>query len=132
MTEINLDLLEREKKDDALAVMDLNHVTVEDEKLVLTATIQDRHLNAHGVCHGGVMYMICNQAVAAYDAAIGRNGVGMDGSISYYRPARKGDTLKAIVTNRKMGRKSGTHFVELINQEGKIVADCVFTSMYLD
>ena len=132
MTEIDLNLLEREKKDDAMALMGLNLVSVENDKLVLTVTVQEKHLNAHGVCHGGVLYMICNQAVAAYDAAIGRNGVGMDGSIHYYRPARKGDTLKAIVANRKMGRRSGTHFVELIDQDGKLVAESVFTSMYLD
>jgi len=134
MTEINLDLLMEELKDEnsAMAFLDLNHVAVENGKLTLTVTIQDRHLNAHGMCHGGIMFTICDQAVAAYDIAIGRNGVGMDGSMHYYRPAKKGDTLKATVTNRKMGKKTACHLVELCNQEGKIVADAMFTSMYLD
>ena len=134
MIEMNLELLQEELRSEtsAMAMLDLNHVTVEDGKMTLTMTVQDKHLNAHGKCHGGIMYTICDQAVAAYDIAIGRDGVGMDGSMHYYRPAQKGDVLRAIVTNRKMGRKTACHFVELINQDGKIVADAMFTSMYLD
>ena len=134
MAEINLELLKEELSGgpNAMTLLDLNHVAVEDGKLVLTVEIQEKHLNAHGKCHGGVMFAICDQAVAAYDIAIGRDGVGMDGSMHYYRPAVKGDILKAIVTNRKMSRKTACHFVELINQDGKVIGDCMFTSMYLD
>ena len=134
MPEINLELLEKELKagENAISLLDLDHVEVENGKLTLTVKIQEKHLNAHGKCHGGVMYAICDQAVAAYDIAIGRDGVGMDGSMHYYRPAGKGDILKAVVTNRKMGRRTACHFVELLNQDGKVVGDCMFTSMYLD
>ena len=134
MTEFNMELLasELQSKTSAMALLDLNRVTLEDGKMTITVTIQDKHLNAHGGAHGGILYTICDQAVAAYDIAIGRDGVGMDGSMHYYRPARKGDVLKAIVTNRKMGRKTGNHFVELVNQDGRLIADAVFTSMYLD
>ena len=134
MTEINLDLLHDELADKAGAVslLDLGDVTLENGKLTLTVRIQEKHLNAHGMAHGGVLYTICDQAVAAFDIAIGRNGVGMDGSMHYYRPAQNGDVLKAVVTNRKMGRRTAYHLVELINQDGKLIGDCTFTSMYLD
>ena len=134
MVNIDLDLLKEEINDQtgAIGLLGLNNVSVEDGKLTLTVEITEKHLNAHGMAHGGVLYSICDQAVAAYDIAIGRNGVGMDGSMHYYRPAKKGDVLKAVVTNRKMGRKTACHLVELINQEGKLIGDCSFTSMYLD
>lgn len=134
MVELNMELLAEElnAEDSAMALLDLNHVAVEDGKMTLSMTVQKKHLNAHGNCHGGVLFTICDQAVAAFDIAIGRDGVGMDGSMHYYRPARLGDRLKAVVTNRKMGRKTACHFVELVNQDGKIVADAMFTSMYLD
>ena len=134
MPQINMDLLQEELKDTegAISLLDLTDVRLENEKITITVEIQDKHLNAHGMAHGGVLYAICDQAVAAYDIAIGRDGVGMDGSMHYYRPAKKGDVLKAVVTNRKMGRKTACHLVELINQEGKLIGDCTFTSMYLD
>ena len=131
---INMDLLKEEINDQtgAIALLGLGDVTLENGKIVLTVEITDKHLNAHGMAHGGVLFSICDQAVAAYDIAIGRDGVGMDGSMHYYRPAKKGDVLKAIVTNRKMGKKTACHLVELINQDGKLIGDCTFTSMYLD
>jgi len=131
---INMDLLKEEIQDGsgAIALMDLNDVRLEDGKITVTVEIKEKHLNAHGMCHGGVLYSICDQAVAAYDIAIGRDGVGMDGSMHYYRPAKKGDVLKAVVTNRKMGKKTACHLVELVNQDGKLIGDCTFTSMYLD
>ena len=131
---INMDLLKEEINDQtgAIALLGLGDVTLENGKIVLTVEITDKHLNAHGMAHGGVLFSICDQAVAAYDIAIGRDGVGMDGSMHYYRPAKKGDVLKAVVTNRKMGKKTACHLVELINQDGKLIGDCTFTSMYLD
>lgn len=134
MAEINLELLKEEINDTkgAIALLDLQNVELVDGKITLTVTIQEKHLNAHGMAHGGVLYSICDQAVAAYDIAIGRDGVGMDGSMHYYRPAKLGDELRAVVTNRKMGRKTACHLVELFNQDQKLIGDCTFTSMYLD
>lgn len=134
MENIDMELLAKELEGDsnAMALLDLNHISVENGKMTITVQIQDKHLNAHGIAHGGILYTICDQAVAAYDIAIGRDGVGMDGSMHYYRPAHKGDVLKAVVTTRKMGRRTACHVVELVNQDNKIVCDSMFTSMYLD
>ena len=134
MIELDLNRLKEEivPGTNAMTLLDLTDIRMEEGRLTLTVEIQEKHLNAHGKAHGGVLYAICDQAVAAFDIALGRDGVGMDGSMHYYRPAEQGDVLKAIVTNRKMGRKTAVHLVELVNQKGKIVCDAMFTSMYLD
>lgn len=134
MENLDLSILEEElsKCGGAIKYLGLENVTIKDGKITLTVEITEHHLNAHGGAHGGILYTICDQAVAAHDICVGRNSVGMDGSMRYYRPAKAGDVLTATVTNRKTGRKTSVNMVELTNQDGKLIADAMFTSMHLD
>ena len=110
--------------------LDLDDVTVENDKLVMKAQVNKNHLNTEGVVQGGILYTICDQAMAVYDIASDRRGIGTEGSIHHYRPAKAGDILKVIVSSRKQGRTTSTYFVELFNQENKLIADAMFTSFY--
>ena len=110
--------------------LDLDDITVEDEKLILTVQVNENHLNTEGVVQGGILYTICDQAMAVYDMAAGKRGLGTEGSIHHYRPAKAGDVLKAVVSNRKNGRTTSTYLVELYNQDNKLVADAMFTAFY--
>ena len=109
---------------------DLDDITVEDEKLILTVQVNENHLNTEGVVQGGILYTICDQAMAVYDMAAGKRGLGTEGSIHHYRPAKAGDVLKAVVSNRKNGRTTSTYLVELYNQDDKLIADAMFTAFY--
>lgn len=115
-----------------VSLLGMDKALVSEESLGVLMEVTDCHLNAHGVVHGGIMFTLCNQAVASYIAYKNRDGVGMDGSIHYYRPAKKGDTLTATAYERKSGKKTGVYFVELKNQDGKLLADGLFTAMYMD
>ena len=97
----------------------------------LRVKTDSNQFNDHGTIHGGILYTICEEAVGQYVAATGKAGVAMDGSSKFYRPANGGDTLIAIVTERKSGRRVGVYNVELINQEGKILVDSSYTIMYV-
>ena len=110
--------------------LDLDDIIVEDEKLVVTARVNESHLNTEGVVQGGILYTICDQAMAVYDIASGRRGIGTEGSIHHYRSAKAGDVLKAVVSNRKCGRTTSTYLVELYSQSGTLIADAMFTSFY--
>ena len=111
-------------------LLDLDDIIVDNDKLTVTARVNENHLNTEGVVQGGILYTICDQAMALYDIASGRRGIGTDGSIHHYRPAKAGDVLKAVVSNRKCGRTTSTYLVELYNQSGKLIADAMFTSFY--
>lgn len=104
----------------------------EDKSLCCSITVSEHHLNGHGTVHGGFLYSLCAQAVFVYMMRIGRNGVGMDGNIHYYRPANAGDTLYAYVSERKVGKKTGNFLIELKNQDGKLVVDTMLEAMFLD
>ena len=94
--------------------------------------VKDVHLNTQGIVHGGILFTLCDQAVGAYLVYKKIKGVGMDGSIHYYRPANKGEVLTATAYERKSGKKTGVYFVELKNQNDKLIADCLFTAMCLN
>ena len=110
--------------------LDLDEIEVENDKLVLTARVNEKHLNTEGVVQGGILYTICDQAMAVYDIAAGKRGLGTEGSIHHYYPAKAGDVLKAMVSNRKNGRTASTYLVELYNQDNKLIADAMFTAFY--
>ena len=131
---VDLSLLESENnRSGAIALLGLDNIFVSDDgRFFMSVEIEDKHLNAIGIVHGGIMYTICDQTVAAYDICLGRKAVGMDGSMHYYRPAHKGDILTSYLTDRKVGHRTTVHMVELRNQENVLIADAMYTSMYLD
>lgn len=116
----------------AVAMLGIDKALVADDSLSVMMEVKDIHMNMQGTVHGGILYTLCDQAVGAYITYQKRKGVGMDGSIHYYHPALKGDLLTATAYVRKSGRKVGVYFVELKNQNGKLLADGMFTAMYLE
>lgn len=114
----------------AAALLGIEKALVTDESFAVVMEIKAAHLNTQGTVHGGILYTLCDQAVGAYIVYKKRNGVGIDGSIRYYRPAKEGDILTAEVFERKSGRRLGVFLTELKDQNGKLLADCAFTAMY--
>lgn len=115
----------------AITHLSVDKAFAHDDCFSVVMEVKDIHLNAQNTVHGGILYTLCDQAVGAFVAYQNKKGVGMDGSIHYYRPANKGDTLTAIAKVRKSGKKVGVYFVELKNQDNKLIADGLFTTMYL-
>ena len=96
----------------------------------LPFTVTENHLNFHNTFHGGMIYFYALEALSQYMVLKDQEGVGMEGSIHYYRAAKPGDRLKACIHERKVGRTVGTYFVEILNEAGKLVADSLFTIMF--
>ena len=115
-----------------MTLLGISKALVADASFSIVMEIGDIHLNTQGIVHGGILFTLCDQAVGAYLVYKKMTGVGMDGSIHYYRPAQKGEILTATVYERKSGNKIGVYFVELTNQANKLIADGLFTAMYLD
>ena len=91
----------------------------------------DSHMNSHGSIHGGMLYTLCLESIARIMKMRGLEGIGMEGSIHYYRPAFSGDTLKAVVHERRIGRRTGTYQVELFNEvTEKLLADATYTIFF--
>ncbi len=82
-------------------------------------------INGFDVCHGGYIFTLADTAFAfacnAYDELTYAAGA----SIDFLRPARVGDMLVAVATERHRGGRSGVYEVTVRNQNGEEVA--VFT-----
>ena len=113
----------------ALAAMS-EPLTEENGVWYLPFTVTEEHLNFHGTFHGGMIYFYALEALSQYMVLMDQEGVGMEGSIHYYRAAKPGDALKACIHERKVGRTVGTYSVEVLNETGKLVADSLFTIMF--
>ncbi len=82
-------------------------------------------INGLDLCHGGYIFMLADTAFAyacnAYDKMTCAGGA----SIDFLRPAKAGDELVAVATERHRGGRSGVYEVTVRNQKGEEVA--VFT-----
>ena len=115
-----------------MSLLGIDKAQINDNSFSVIMEIRDIHLNTQGFAHGGILYTLCDQAVGAYLVYKNIKGVGMDGNIHYYRPANKGEILTATAYERKSGERTGVYFVELKNQNNKLIADGLFTAMYVN
>ena len=69
--------------------------TIEEGKACAELTVEERHLNAAGVCQGGVYFTLADITFAAVTNSHGPVTVGIQNSITFLKSARLGDTLTA-------------------------------------
>lgn len=89
-----------------MTFLGINKAMVADDSFSVIMEVKDLHLNTQGTVHGGILFTLCDQAVGAYLTFKKIKGVGMDGNIHYYRPAKKGEILTATAYERKSGKKN--------------------------
>jgi acyl-CoA thioesterase len=102
-----------------------NGITVEEAghgHSLLSMTVRPDMLNSHGICHGGVIFLLADTALA-YAASSGETPtVSTGANIVYLSPARPGDLLTAICRAAHQGPKSGVYDVAITTQDGTTVA----------
>jgi acyl-CoA thioesterase len=78
--------------------------------------------NGHGICHGGLVFTLADSAFAFACNSHGANTVAAGAAIEFLRPAREGDLLTAVATERWRAGRSGIYEIEVSNQNGETVA----------
>ncbi len=84
--------------------------------------IEARHGNAHGVCHGGVLFTLADTAFGYACNAHGQTAVAQAASIDFVRPGQIGDRLVAIAEERVRAGRSGVYDVTVATESGDTVA----------
>ncbi len=79
-------------------------------------------MNGHGICHGGLLFALADSAFALACNSHGDNAVAAGAAIEFLRPAREGDLLTAVATERWRTGRSGIYEIEVRNQDGETVA----------
>lgn len=88
--------------------------------------VEQKHLNAYGVCHGAVLYSLCDIAFAV---AVNSHGVATlttGANINYISPAHEGDRLYAEAHELVNHHRMPFAEVRITNQDQQLVA--VFTA----
>ena len=84
--------------------------------------VQDTHLNGLNLAHGGAIFALADLAFAAAANSGDHVAVGINVTISYVRPAEKGEVLTARAREVFSTRSIGGYSVEVENKAGELIA----------
>ena len=87
--------------------------------------VENRHLNAAGVCQGGAYFTLADLAFAAVTNSRGIVTLGIQNSITFLQSAHEGDTLIAEATETFNHHRLPFCEIRVTNQNGDLL--CVVT-----
>ena len=74
-------------------------------------TVQARHVNGHGMCHGGYVFLLADAAFAYACNSHGVSAVAAGADITFLRPVAAGSELVAEAVERVLSGRSGLYDV---------------------
>jgi acyl-CoA thioesterase len=86
-------------------------VDVGPGRAVTRLTVAERHVNGHGLCHGGYLFLLADSAFALACNSFGTPTVAAAADIVFLRPGRLGERLDAEATLRSDAGRSGVYDV---------------------
>jgi acyl-CoA thioesterase len=89
---------------------------------VMRMTIDARHLNGHGICHGGFIFTLADSTFAFACNSRNRSTVAAGCSIEFLKPGRLGDVLTCEGVERVLQGRHGIYDMTVANQRGEVVA----------
>ena len=103
------------------AGMEITHM--DEGTAVLELTVAQHHCNGHGICHGGVTFMLADSAFAFACNSRNQSTVAQQNAISFTAPGRLGDRLTASAREVLLTGRSGIYDVTVINQHDQVIAE---------
>jgi len=85
-------------------------------------TVGEDHLNAAGVCQGGVLYTLADLSFAAVANSRGIMTLGISNTITFLKSAKVGDVLTAECTELLNHQKLPYCDIRVTDQDGNLVA----------
>jgi acyl-CoA thioesterase len=89
---------------------------------VLRMVVRKEMLNGFSIAHGGISYSLADSALAFASNAHGIQAVSIETSIAHVAQAREGDVLTTSVEEKSLTARTGLYHVNVINQDGKVIA----------
>ncbi|GAA6201714.1 hydroxyphenylacetyl-CoA thioesterase PaaI [Aquicoccus sp. SU-CL01552] len=103
------------------AGMEITHV---DEGIAtLELTVEPHHCNGHGICHGGVIFMLADSAFAFACNSRNQSTVAQHNLINFLAPGKQGERLTAHAREVSLTGRSGIYDVSVTNQDGQKIAE---------
>lgn len=102
-----------ERADEALRTAGVRLLAVGPGWARMTMTVGPQHLNGHGLCHGGYLFLLADSAHAYACNSHGPAVVASGADIVFLHPARAGDELVAEARERARSGRSGIYDVTI-------------------
>lgn len=110
------------KNDRFAANNDIHLIEIKEGFAIAKMTVQEKHLNAGGVCQGGAIFTLADLAMAAALNSHHNLTFGIQNNISFLRSALLGDHLTAEASEVFNHPKIPYVTVSIKNQNGEIIA----------
>jgi len=85
--------------------------------------VTESMLNGHGICHGGLVFLLADTAFAFACNSHGPETVAAGCDIVFVAPARAGDELVAEARERTRFGRNGVYDVTVRQPDGSVVAE---------
>jgi len=83
-------------------------------------TVEPRHCNGHGICHGGYLFLLADAALAYASNSHGVSAVAAGADIVFLRPVPLGTELVAEAVERALAGRSGLYDVTVRDGDGPV------------
>jgi acyl-CoA thioesterase len=98
-------------------------LSVAEGVATLALDVAAHHCNGHGICHGGVIFMLADSAFAFACNSRNQATVAQHNTISFVAPGRLGDRLIATAREVSLTGRSGIYDVSVTNQGSEVIAE---------
>ena len=84
--------------------------------------VQPKHLNGHGICHGGFIFTLADSTFAFACNSHNKNAVAAAASIEFLKPAQLGDVLTCTGVEQVLQGRHGVYDMTVRNQHNDVIA----------
>lgn len=110
------------RSDRAAAHNGVTVLSVRPGEVSVHLTLAEHHLNGHGNCHGGILFLLADTALGVACNSHGPLAVAAGADIVFARPAHLGEHLVATARERDRFGRSGLYDVT-ITRGDEVIAE---------
>jgi acyl-CoA thioesterase len=110
------------EKDTLISCFNMDIVNFQEGTASVSMNVKDNHVNAAGVCHGGVIFSLADVAFALACNSHGTLALALEMSISFLKAVQPGETITAVCCERHRGKSTGCYTIEVKDSQGKLIA----------
>lgn len=98
-------------------------VSVTENSAELSMTVRQDMVNGLGICHGGILFLLADSAMAYSSNASNQLAVAAAASIDFVAPAQLGDQLTAEATQTWLAGRTALVEVIVTARSGELLAE---------
>lgn len=111
------------ENDTAGRALGIRLVSIAPGEATLAMVVRPDMLNGHGICHGGMIFMLADCAFAYACNSRDVSTVAQNCNITFLVAGKLGDTLTAHAREVQLAGRSGIYDISVTRQDGTVIAE---------